>query len=408
MATKRTAPAGIAAEQPALARTIARAAESPRDLAAGRRPRPPAAVTPPRLFTGAPGSGRSHAALALAAALECEDPDEPGCGRCRGCRAVLGGAHTDVVRVAPDGLSIGVDVARDEITAHAHRLPTVGRWRVVIVEEADRLSAAAADALLKTVEEPPERTVLIFLAPSTDPEDFSTTLRSRCRHVYVPPPSLERLERILIEEEGASQADARLAAAASLRHVGRARLLVRDRSMQTRRAQVLNLAELVNHGDAAFRAVNQLVRSVDKEATDAHAEADARERAKLEESLGRGGKGRGVAKALRGSAGAIRELEKAQKMRHTRRKRDLLDLSLVDLAGIYRDALMKRSGADVAPTHPDFAPLAEELAENVSAAGLVACLDAVATCRRHIAENVQFAIATDALVGRLRLAYQAR
>lgn len=356
------------------------------------------------VFTGAPGSGRSQAALAFAAALECTG-EEPGCGRCRECRAVLEGAHTDVVRVVPQALSIGVDYVRETIIAGAHRLPTVSPWRVVIIEDADRLSASAADALLKTVEEPPSRTVIVFCAPSTDPQDFSTTLRSRCRHVYVPSPSVAEITRLLVEEEGATEHDARLAAQASMRHIGRARRLVTTPSMQQRRAAVLNLAELIRHGDQAFQAMYTLVKAMEKEATEAFAEEDAAERERLERSLGAGGRGKGAQKAARGAAGMVKELEKAQRMRTTRRRRDLLDLALVDLAGLYRDALLLAVGATVEPVHPDFSGLAGELARGVGERGLVQCLDAIAVCRRHISENVQFSIATDGLVGRLRQAY---
>ena len=187
------------------------------------------------LFTGPPGSGRSQAALAFAAALVCTDPNEVGCGRCKGCRDALSGQHTDIVHVVPKELIIKTDYIR-EIVAQAARMPTVAPYRVLIIENADRLATsittAPADALLKTVEEPPERTVIIMCTPSTDPQDFSQTLRSRCRHVYVPSPSEDELVRILVEEEeGASEHDARLAAVSSLRHIGRARLLVRSEAV---------------------------------------------------------------------------------------------------------------------------------------------------------------------------------
>lgn len=366
-----------------------------------------AAMTHSWLITGAPGSGRADVARALAAALECTDPAAPGCGRCEACRAVLAGSHTDVAVISPEGLSISVDTVRTEVVGRADTLPTVGRWRVVIVENADRLSPAAADALLKTVEEPSPSTVLIFCAPSTDPNDFSVTLRSRCRHVYVPPPSVERIVDILSREEGASESDARLAAHASLRHIGRARRLVTHPDMQRRRARVLRLAELVGEGEVAFLEAGSLFQEIKGEVAQTFAEADAEEKATLERSLGVGGRGKGVQKALRGSTGVVRDLEKQQKRRKTRRERDLLDLSLVDLAGLYRDAFLLAVAADVALTHPDFEPLSRELAQSVGPAGLVACLDAIAVCRRHIAQNVALSVAVDGMVGRLRLACSA-
>lgn len=357
------------------------------------------------VFTGAPGSGRAQAVIAFAAALECTNPDEVGCGHCDACRAVFAGAHPDVVHVVPTELSISVAYVREEIIAKAYSLPVLGHWRVVLVENADRLTVEASNALLKTVEEPPSRTVLVFCAPSTDPEDFSITLNSRCRHVYVPQPSIEELVRILVEEEHASPEDARLAAHASMRHIGRARHLVKTPAMQRRRAQALNLAELVGHRDQAFAGMSALLSMIRAEVKETYEAEDAAEVAKLEAALGAGAQGRGTAAANREIAGQVKALESTLKKRTTRRLRDRFDLALVDLAGLYRDALVLAIGARVAPVHPDFGPLAQELADEVGEAGLVQCLDAVELCRQQVEWNVPMGTAGDALIGRLRQVY---
>ena len=355
------------------------------------------------LFTGPPGAGRSQAALAFAAALMCERGDALGCGECASCRGILEeGRHTDLVYLRPQELSIAVDTVRDIIGQAASR-PTVARWRVIIFENADRLTDGAANALLKTVEEPTASTVIVMLAPSADPEDFSQTLRSRCRHLYIPAPSTEAIVSQLVAE-GAGESDARLAAVTSLRHVGRARRLVTDPTVQRRRAQSINLAEEVFQGAQGFQAAGALIKAIEKESKEAGAEADEREKADLEKAYGAGGKGKGAAKAQRDVRSAVKELEKIQRKRATRRVRDLLDLALVDLAGIYRDALMLRVGADVEMTHPDFSGLAQELAQRVGEEGLVACQEAIVTCRNHIAVNVAPGTAFDGLVGRLRRA----
>ncbi|OFT81584.1 DNA polymerase III subunit delta' [Corynebacterium sp. HMSC29G08] len=355
------------------------------------------------LFTGPPGAGRSNAALAFAAAVMCEDPSEIGCGRCKSCRDALAGTHTDLVHVVPRELAIKVEPVR-EIVAQASRLPTVASHRILIIQNADRLTKEAADVLLKTVEEPPEQTVIVLCAPSTDPQDISQTLRSRCRHLYIPAPSQQEVVRVLMEEEGASEHDAQLAAAASLHHIGRARKLVTMESVQLRRAAAINLAELVFHGAQGFQAVSTLVKRVQKEAVDDYAEADAAEREKLEVALGVGAKGRGAAKAMSGTSAELKELEAAQKARATRRKRDALDLSLVDLLGIYRDALVLKSGAEVPLTHPDFSGLAEEIAKRVPLEGLVACQDAIAQCRVRLHQSVDPTVAFNGMLGHIRKA----
>lgn len=366
----------------------------------------PHAMTHSWLFTGPPGAGRSTSALAFAAALMCTNPEEIGCGRCQACRDALTGSHTDVVHVVPQELGIKVDTVRG-IIQQAARLPSVGKWRVVVIDDADRFSTAAADAFLKTVEEPPESTVIIMCAPSTDPEDFSTTLRSRCRHVYIPAPSTSEIVRLLVSEEGASESDARLAAATSLHHVGRARRLVKSEAAQRRRASAINLAELVFHGDQAFQAVAALVKSADAEAKDAYAEADEEEREKLENALGMGAKGKGAARALKGAAGSLKELETKQKARGTRRLRDVLDLTLVDLTGIYRDAMVIGAESGLELIHPDYEGLSCEIAGRVDLAGLTECLDAIAQCRERLDRSVLPVIAFNGMLGRIRKACDA-
>lgn len=357
------------------------------------------------LFTGPPGAGRSTTALNFAAALLCETPGALGCGHCQACRTALAGKHTDVVHVVPQELSIGVDFVRDKVVASAAKRPTVGAWRVVIFEDADRLTDGAANALLKTIEEPPAHTVIILCAPSTDPEDFPQTLRSRCRHLYIPALPVDTIVQMLVDE-GASENHARLAAHTSLRHVGRARKLVKTPAIQQRRAQAINLAEAIFHEAGGFQAVGQLVKAVEKEAKESYAEADEAEVARLKNALGMGAKGKGTQKSVSGGAGDVRELEKLQKKRQTRRLRDVLDLALVDLAGIYRDALMVKLDAGVELTHPDFQPLASELAEHLSEEGLVECQDAISHYRELLGFNVSPQIAFDGLVGRLRCAYR--
>ncbi|MHA2787896.1 DNA polymerase III subunit delta' [Corynebacterium sp. S7] len=366
------------------------------------------AMTHSWLFTGPPGSGRSNSAVAFAAALVCTDPNEPGCGRCQSCLDAFGDSHTDIVHVVPQELSISIDTVRNEIIAPAARLPTIAKWRVVIVEDADRLSPPARDALLKTVEEPPASTVIILCAPSTDPKDFSPTLRSRCRHLYIPQPSMREVMRILMEEEGASESDAQLAAATSLRHIGRARALIKSEAIQKRRAQVIQLAELIFHGDQSFQAVGALLTAIKKESEEAHAEQDTVEREKLEQSLGMGAKGKGAARALSGASKAVKDLEAQQKKRGTRRQRDAMDLALVDFAGVYRDALIIKAGSQLQLTHPDFEGLSREIAEKVSVEGLVACQDAIEKCRVHISQSVGPQTAFFGMIGAIRKACKVK
>ncbi|MBF9011024.1 DNA polymerase III subunit delta' [Corynebacterium phoceense] len=392
------------ADAPSVRDTILAAAAAAHGLP-GTDPR---AMTHSWLFTGPPGAGRALAAQAFAAALMC--PAEPGrgCGTCETCRGILGPEprHTDLVFIRPEGLTIGVDGVRDMIRDAATR-PTVAPWRVVIYDKADRLTDSAANSLLKTVEEPSSTTVLILCAPSTAPEDFSQTLRSRCRHLYIPAPTVDQIVEDLVAE-GASPADARLAAVTSLRNVGRARQLVQNTDAQRRRTMAINLAEDIFHGSGAFVAASRLITNVTNEAKTINEAKNAKEDEEIAMAFGAGAKGKGAAKVQSEIKKEIKKREPARRSRQKRTQYDLLDTALVDLMGIYRDALMLKVGAAVEATHPDFSGLAGDLAARVSEEGLVAAQNAIVLCRERLLVNLDPTMALNGLVGRLRIACRAR
>ncbi|BDE16861.1 DNA polymerase [Mycobacterium kiyosense] len=350
------------------------------------------------LITGPPGSGRSVAALCFAAALQCTSDDDPGCGTCRACTTTMAGTHADVRRVIPEGLSIGVDEMRG-IVQIASRRPTTGQHQIVVVEDADRLTEGAANALLKVVEEPPPSTVFLLCAPSVDPEDIAITLRSRCRHVALVTPSNEAIAQVLIDGDGLDAETAHWAASVSGGHVGRARRLATDAEARQRRQQALELVRDAARPSRAFLAAEELVAAAEAEAvalTAGRAEAETEE---LRTALGAGGTGKGAAGAVRGSAGAIKDLERRQKSRQTRASRDALDRALIDLASYFRDAVLVSSGAaGVRPNHPDMAERVGSLAAHASPERLLRCVEAVLECREALAINVKPKFAVDAMV----------
>lgn len=358
---------------------------------------PPGAMTHSWIFTGPPGSGRSVAARAFAAALQC--PDE-GCGSCAQCHTTLGGTHADVRTVVPEGLSIGVDEMRALVLRSA-TAPSLGRWQVVLIEDADRLTERASNALLKAVEEPSPRTVFLLCTPSTHPDDISVTIRSRCRVVSLGTPGADAIAEMLMREGvpgGYDEGQAHWAAAASQGHVGRARWLARDAQVRERRRAVLQIpARLRGLGDC-FDAAATLIAATDAEAAATYAEADVKERTELEIALGGGGTGRGTAAALRGAQGALKELEKRQKSRSTRAKRDALDRALVDLAAFYRDVLARRLGAGIAAVHVDAARDAAASTGDWTAEATLRRLEAVLACRDAIEANVKPQIAVEAMM----------
>ena len=365
-----------------------------------RTPVPGGAMTHAWLFTGPPGSGRSVAALSFAAALQCTSTGVPGCGCCRACTTTMAGTHADVRRVVPEGLSIGVDEMR-AVVSTASRRPATGHWQIVIVEDADRLTEGAANALLKVVEEPPRLTVFLLCAPSVDPADVALTLRSRCRHVPLVTPTAAAIARVLVETDGVVESEALWAAAASGGHVGRARRLATDPEARARRTGALNLARDAANPRRAYAAAEELVAAAEAEARALTLGRDEAETDELRTALGAGGTGKGTAGALRGAAGALKDLEKRQKSRQTRASRDALDRALIDLAALFRDALMVASagsGGRVAANHPDLADRTSALAAAASPESLLRCIEAVLACRAALAANVKPKFAVHALV----------
>ena len=389
----------LVGQEPAVA-TLRAAAEAAVELVAGRSV-PAGAMTHAWLFTGPPGSGRSVAARAFAAALECERPSTPGCGECSACRTVAARTHPDVHSVVPEGLSIGVSEMRS-VVGRAARRPSLGHWQIVVIEDADRLTEQASNALLKAVEEPPARTVFLLCAPSLHPDDVSVTIRSRCRLVTLRTPPADAVAGVL-RAGGLDAETAEWAAAAGQGHVGRSRRLARDEDARRRRSEVLAIPASLTSLQACLDAADHLVSAAEGEANALSAELDGAETESLQVALGAGATGKGVAASVRGSAGALRELEKRQKSRATRAQRDALDRALVDLAAFYRDVLLHQAGSPVAPAHHDYADDVVAVALRVDPTGALERLDAVLACRQALELNVKPRIAVEALTTALRL-----
>ena len=436
------------------------------------RGEPNTGMTHAWLFTGPPGSGRSVAARAFAAALLCP---YGGCGQCPSCHQVRAGTHADLLLVRPDGLSYGVKQTRS-LVLRAAGVPSGGRWQVVLFEDADRATEQAANALLKAIEEPPPRTVWLLCAPSA--EELVTTIRSRCRLVVLRTPPAEAIAGVL-SGEGVAPDRALTAARAAQGHIGRARRLATDPDAARRRDEVLAVPprltslgpalsaaaalvkaaeaeaaaisadldepergalrrafgegstgkgvapdraltaaraaqghigrarRLATDSDAARRrdevlavpprltslgpalsAAAALVKAAEAEAAAISADLDEPERGALRRAFGEGSTGKGVAKAVRGAAGALRDLEDRQKSRATRLKRDALDRALLDLAAFYRDVLAVQVGAPVDLASAGHESDVRRQAAESSAEVTVRRIQAIMTCRERLELNV--------------------
>lgn len=338
---------------------------------------PRSSMTHAWLFTGPPGSGRSNAARAFAAALQCE---WGGCGECHSCTTAAAGSHPDITVIRTDGLSIGTDVAREYVRKSALR-PALGRWQVLVVEDADRLTDQAANALLKAVEEPSPHTVWMLCAPAL--EDVIVTIRSRCRPVLLRTPPAAAIARLLVERDGIEPQLAAAVAAASQGHIGRARGLARDPEARERRRRILALpGGLGTLGDCLAAAQSVHDEAVARAAATADA-ADERETDDLKQSWGVEDRGRRPT----GYAGALSSLEKEQKRRRTRLTRDAIDGVLLDLLAYCRDVVVAQQAPGTPLVNADVADTVLEAAAVWTSESTLRRIAAIVEARESLPAN---------------------
>lgn len=350
---------------------------------------PSAGMTHAWLFTGPPGSGRSTAARAFAAALQCE---RGGCGTCHACRTVLAGTHADVAVATTESVTMRIDDVRSLVQS-AHRHPSQGRWRVVIVEDADRMLDRTSNVLLKSVEEPPERTVWLLCAPSA--EDIIPTIRSRCRSVRLRVPPVDAVARLLTRRDGVDPAMAAFAARAAQSHIGLARRLARDEGARMRRREVLSIALSVRDVPGAVMHASNLVDVATEESKAATEERNAGERASLLHSLGGDAAGT-LPPAVRAQ---LRELETDQKRREKRLRLDVVDRALLDLISVYRDVLVLQLDAGLDLVNPEMRDELEEVSRSWRPEDTLRRMEAIGATRSTLAENpnVNLLLAVEAM-----------
>jgi len=287
------------------------------------------------LFTGPPGSGRSNAALAFAAALQCPDG---GCGHCHTCQTALAGTHPDVSVTRSETSVLYIDDMRDLVHRSALS-PVQKRWQIMVIEDADRLGERTGNTLLKAIEEPTPKTVWLLCAPTL--EDVLPTIRSRARNISLSTPTADEVARFLIAKDGVPEPVAAFAARASQGHIGRARALARDEATRNRRREVVALPGRLTSLGACMNAAANLV-DIAKDETEAITDStNAREMSDLDTTYGDDRK----AKQSRSYKAALRELTHSQKQRQKRREMDVIDRSLMDIMSVYRDAIALQSGA---------------------------------------------------------------
>ncbi|MDR7254753.1 DNA polymerase-3 subunit delta' [Nocardioides sp. BE266] len=350
------------------------------------------------LFTGPPGSGRSNVARAFAAALQCETGT--GCGTCEACRLVMSGSHPDVTVVRSETTVLYVDDMR-ELVQRSAKFPALGRWQVILVEDADRLGTPenprTGNALLKAIEEPTPKTVWLLCAPTR--ADVLPTIASRSRHVTLATPTAPEVSDFLVRH-GIDATMASFAARASQGHIGRARALCVDEDARRRRREVVSLPSRLTSLGAVMTAATNLAEIAKEETAAITADAEKRELEGLQSMFGSERKDT-TSRAYRA---ALSALEKLQKQKARRRVLDVIDRCLMDLVSVYRDAIAVSVEAPGHLVNEELRADVEVVARAASPEQLLRMIDAIFTAREQMLEfNVPPQLALESMTVALRL-----
>jgi DNA polymerase-3 subunit delta' len=380
--------AELTGQQEAIAVLRAAAAADPGQGAAGAAGSAGGAMTHAWLLTGPPGSGRSNLAFAFASALLSHagaDGDEAT------DRQVQARTHPDLSVLATEKVIITIDEVR-ELVRSAQYSPSVGRYRVLVIEDADRMTERTSNLLLKSLEEPPERTVWVLCAPSD--VDLLPTIRSRVRTVRLTVPTIDDVAALLVHRDGIAPDVAEQAARHAQSHIGMARRLATNADARARRDETLDLVLGIRSISGAVLGAARLMQIATEDGKAITEERDAEEREHALRSLGVEPGGT-IPPALRAQ---LRALEEDQKRRATRSLRDGLDRILVDLLSLYRDVLMLQLGSDAPLVNREREAALGEIARGTSPADTLKMMDAIAEARTRIDANVNPTLALEAML----------
>jgi DNA polymerase-3 subunit delta' len=345
----------------------------------------PGALAHAWLITGPPGSGRAPLARAFAAALIAGPDDE------HGMRQVLAGTHPDLTALRTEGVIIRIEDAR-AMAARSYLAPSAGRYRVMLMEDADRMTERTSNVLLKALEEPPADTVWILCAPSD--ADLLPTIRSRVRVLRLREPEVEQVAALITARTGADPAVAEQAARHAQRHIGMAQRLATDEASRRRRDETLRAVLRVRGISDVVEVAGQIVQAATDDAKALTAERDESERASLLRTVGIPD-GSKIPAAVRAQLSA---LEEEQKRRATRSLRDGLDRVLTDLQSLYRDVVMLQFRRDEGIINLELVDDLRALAAAWPAERTLTVLDHIAETREALEQNVQPTLALESLL----------
>ena len=344
------------------------------------------------LMTGPPGSGRSNLAHAFAAALLCPDG---GCSVCKSCVMAKASTHPDISVLTTEKVVISIEEVR-KLVADSQFGASMGKFRIMIIEDADRMIERSSNVLLKALEEPPAGTIWLLCAPSE--ADMLPTIRSRVRRVGLKVPAVEEVARLLIARDGIDPKLAHQVAAESQSHIGMARRLATSHEARSRRRETLLTALAINGVTSAVNAAERWLDIAKKDAEALTADRDLEERNVMLKTMGIQ-PGETVPNNMKAD---LKALEEGQKRRATRSVRDGIDRILVDLLSLYRDVLSVQIGANAPLINEELAVQIGETARSTSPANTIQKLDAIAQARIRIDRNVRDLMVLESLGVSLR------
>ena len=342
------------------------------------------------LFTGPAGSGRSTLARAFAAALQCE---ENGCGVCTSCKLIAADAHPDVRMLVTDKVIISIEEVR-QLVQFAALGSTLGEYRIVIIEDADRMTERTSNVLLKALEEPQPKTVWILCAPSA--ADMLPTIRSRTRNVVLRLPSIEEVAQLLIQRDGVKEELALASARQAQQHVGMARRLAMSADARKRRMETLRELVGIKNLSGAMATAERLLTFAKKDAESSSEEKNQQERTKLLAAYGI--EDEKIPPNLRSE---FRQLEENQKRRNTRALRDGIDRIFTDMESLFRDILSLQLGANSPLINQELAEEIKHRASATSAENSIRVLEAISTARSRLEANVRDLVVLESLCTKL-------
>lgn len=342
------------------------------------------------LFTGPAGSGRSTLARAFAAALQCE---KNGCGDCTSCKLIAADAHPDVRMLATDKVIISIEEVR-QLVQFAALGSSLGEYRIVIIEDADRMTERTSNVLLKALEEPQPKTVWILCAPSA--ADMLPTIRSRTRNVVLRLPSTEEVAQLLMQRDGVKEELALASSRQAQQHVGMARRLALSADARKRRMDTLREIIGIKNLSGAMATAERLLGFAKKDAESSSEEKNLQERNKLLEAYGI--EDEKIPANLRSE---FRQLEENQKRRNTRALRDGIDRIFTDMESLFRDILSLQLGTNSPLINQELSEEIQLRANSTSAENSIGVLEAISTARSRIDANVRDLVVLESLCTKL-------